>query len=125
MRRSPKRILDAHPPDQGAQVRLDLGPPSPWARFPTPIAAKASPMPPYERLRLNDRDDLQNRREPSIQLDKKPAIVVRQPDPALNLTPQNDQLMSEAAFSASSRLFDLNGAAKTASTKHSSAIIVR
>jgi hypothetical protein len=95
MRRSPKRILDAHPPDQGAQVRLDLGPPSPRARFPTPIAAKASPMPPYERLRLNDRDDLQNRREPSIQLDKKPAIVVRQPDPALNLTPQNDQLMSE------------------------------
>ena len=28
-RRSPKRVLDAHPPDQRAQVRLDLRPPSP------------------------------------------------------------------------------------------------
>jgi hypothetical protein len=52
-------------------------------------------MPPHERLRLNDLDDLQNRRKPSIQLDKEPAIAVREPDPPLNLTPQNDQLMSE------------------------------
>jgi hypothetical protein len=27
-RRAPKRIFDAHPPDQRAQVRLDLRPPS-------------------------------------------------------------------------------------------------
>jgi hypothetical protein len=27
-RRAPKRIIDAHPPDQRAQVRLDLRPPS-------------------------------------------------------------------------------------------------
>jgi hypothetical protein len=52
-------------------------------------------MPPHERLRLDDREDLQNRRKPAIQLDKKPAVVVRQPDSALHLTPQNDQLMSE------------------------------
>jgi len=52
-------------------------------------------MPPHERLRLNNCDDLQNRREPSVQLDKKPAVVVPQPDRALHLTPQNDQLMSE------------------------------
>jgi len=44
---------------------------------------------------LDDRDDLQNRREPSIQLDKEPAIAVREPDPTLHLAPQNDQLMSE------------------------------
>ena len=74
---------------------FNLRPPSPWARFPTPIVAKAGPMPPHERLRLNNCDDLQNRREPSIQLDKKPAVVVPQPDPALNLTPQYYQLMSE------------------------------
>jgi hypothetical protein len=52
-------------------------------------------MPPHERLRLNDRDDLQNRREPSIQLDKKPAVVFSQPGPAPHFTPQNYQLMSE------------------------------
>jgi hypothetical protein len=38
---------------------------------------------------------VRNRRKPSIELDQEPAVVVRQPDPALNLTPQNDQLMSE------------------------------
>jgi hypothetical protein len=27
-RRSPKRVLNAHPPDQRAEVRLDLRPPS-------------------------------------------------------------------------------------------------
>jgi hypothetical protein len=27
-RRSPKRVLDAHPPDQRTEVRLDLRPPS-------------------------------------------------------------------------------------------------
>ena len=48
-----------------------------------PIPAKARPMPPHQRLRLNDRDDVQNRRKPSIQLDKKPAVVVRQPRAAV------------------------------------------
>jgi hypothetical protein len=52
-------------------------------------------MPPHKCLRLNDRDDPQNRREPSIQLDKKPAVVVRQPGSASRFTPQNYQLMSE------------------------------
>src|ERR1019366_2733861 len=64
--RTPKRILHVHLPDQRAEVRLDLRPPSPRARLPTPIAAKAATMPPHERLRLDDREDLQNRREPSI-----------------------------------------------------------
>src|SRR5262245_41532311 len=52
-------------------------------------------MPAPERLRLNDRDYLQNRLEPAIQLDQKPAVVVRQPGSAPHFTPQNDQLMSE------------------------------
>ena len=52
-------------------------------------------MPTHERLGTDDREDLQDRRKPSIQLDKEPAIVIREPDPALHLTPQNDQLMAE------------------------------
>src|SRR5450631_3783710 len=44
-RRAPKRIFDAHPSDQRAQIRLDLRPPSPWPRLPTPVAAKAGPVP--------------------------------------------------------------------------------
>jgi hypothetical protein len=37
-RRAPKRILHAHLPDQRAEVRLDLRPPSPGVRLPTPVA---------------------------------------------------------------------------------------
>src|SRR5664280_1304528 len=87
--------VDARLPDQCTEVRLDLRPPSPRARLPTPITAKAGPMPTHERLRLDDREDLQNRRKPPIQLDQEPAIVVRQLDAALHLAPQNDQLMSK------------------------------
>ena len=56
-------------------------------------------MPTHERLWTDDREDLQDRRKPSIQLDKEPAIVFRKPSPAAHLTPQNDQLMSEYNFS--------------------------
>src|SRR5271163_4527970 len=38
--RAPKRILHAHPPDQYAQLRVDLRSLSLWARLPTPVATK-------------------------------------------------------------------------------------
>src|ERR1700682_1053184 len=44
-RRTPKRILNAHPSDQRAQIHVDLRSPSQWARLPMPIAAKAGPVP--------------------------------------------------------------------------------
>jgi hypothetical protein len=43
----------------------------------------------HERLGTNDREDLKDRGKPSIELDEKPAIVVREPDPALHLASQN------------------------------------
>jgi hypothetical protein len=52
-------------------------------------------MPTLERLWTDDREDLQDRRKSSIQLDKEQAIVVGEPDPAAQLTAQHDQLMSE------------------------------
>src|SRR6266446_816050 len=45
-RRTPQRIVNAHPPDQRAQVRGDPRPASKGAGFPTPVPAKASPVPP-------------------------------------------------------------------------------
>ena len=65
-RRSPKRVLDAHPTDQRPQVRVDPRPPSLGARLPSPVAAKAGPMPPHERLGPDDVEDLQDRGKPSI-----------------------------------------------------------
>jgi hypothetical protein len=55
---SPKRVFYAHPPDQPAKIRLDLWPPSSWARLPTPIAAKPEPMPTHQRLGPDDCENL-------------------------------------------------------------------
>src|SRR6476619_2936702 len=94
-RRAPKRIFDAHLPDQRAQLRLDLRAPSQWARSPPPIAAKASPMPTHQRLGPDNHENLQNRRKPAIQLDKEPAIAVCESNTATQIAPQNNQLMSK------------------------------
>src|SRR5262249_2329898 len=58
--RAPKRIFDAHPPDQYPQLRVDLRSPSPSARLPTPVAAKAGHVPTHERLGADDRENLQD-----------------------------------------------------------------
>src|SRR6202021_1596522 len=87
--RAPKRILDAHPPDQRAQLRVDLRPPSQWARLPTPVRAKAGPVPTHERLGPDDCENLQDRRKPAIELNEEPAVVVRETSTALQPTPQD------------------------------------
>jgi len=58
--RAPKRIFDAHLPDQRAQLRFDRRSPSLWAGLPTPVAAKAGPMPTHERLGPDDCENLQD-----------------------------------------------------------------
>src|ERR1700761_3460328 len=93
--RTPKRIFHAHPPDQRAQLRVDPRSPAQWARLPTPVAAKAGPVPTQERLGPDDRKDLQDRRNPAVQLDKEPAITVRKPDATRQPAPQDIQLMSK------------------------------
>src|SRR6266852_8853351 len=47
------------------------------------------------RFRLDNRHDLQDRRKPSIHPDEEPAVVICEPSPALQLTTQDDKLMSE------------------------------
>jgi hypothetical protein len=54
-----------------------------------------TPVPTHQRLRLDNRYDLQDRRKTSIHLDEEPAVVVCEPSPAFQLTPQDHQLMSE------------------------------
>jgi hypothetical protein len=93
--RAPKWVLDAHPPDQRAQVRVDLRPASKGARFPTPVPAEPAPVPSHEGLGADDRDGLEDRRKPSIQLDQEQTITVREPDPTTHLPPQYNRLMSE------------------------------
>jgi hypothetical protein len=52
-------------------------------------------MPPNQRLRTNDLQNLQYRRKPAIQLDEEPPVPIGHGDPAPPLTPQNEQLISE------------------------------
>ena len=94
-RRTPQRIFRAHPPDQCAQIRIDLWSASERTGFPTPVPAKAGPMPTYESLGPDDRDGPEDRWEPSIQLDQEHAIPVRELDTTAHLPAQHDQLTSE------------------------------
>src|ERR1035441_6902903 len=52
-------------------------------------------MPTHQCLGTDDRENLQDRRKPPIQLDKEPAITVCELDTATQLAPQNNQLMSK------------------------------
>jgi hypothetical protein len=92
---TPKLVLCADLPDQRPQFYFDSRAPSPRVRFPTPKATKAGPMPMYQRFGLDDRNDLQDQRKPSIHLYEEPAIVARKMSAALHLTSQDHQLMSE------------------------------
>src|ERR1700687_5903648 len=78
-----------------AQFCLDLRSPSPSTRFPTPIAAKAGPMPTHQRFGSNNHENRKDRREPAIELDEEAAVVVREASPALQLASQDHQLMSK------------------------------
>src|SRR6476659_8420761 len=59
-RRSPQRIVGAHPSDQRAQVRVDLRPTSKGAGFPTPVPAEAGSVPSHEGLGADNRDGLED-----------------------------------------------------------------
>src|SRR6266705_3431298 len=73
-RGAPQWIVSAHPPDQRAQVRVDLRSASKGARFPPPISPEAGPVPAHQGLRPDDRDGLEDRWKPSIQHDQEQAI---------------------------------------------------
>jgi hypothetical protein len=94
-RPSPQPIVSAHPPDQRAQVRVDLRPASKGAGFPTPVPTEAGPMPTDKGLRSDDRDGIQDRWEPSIQLDQEQAIAVRELDATAHPPLRHKQLMTE------------------------------
>src|SRR6266581_699021 len=92
---APQWIVNAHPPDQRAQVRVDLGPASKGAGFPTPVMAKAGPMPPHQGLRSDDSDGPEHRWKPSVQQDQEQAIPICELDATPHPALQHNQLMTE------------------------------
>src|SRR3954447_9252808 len=93
-RRSPQRILNAHPSDERAHVPVDLRPTSQGAGFPTPVPAEAGSVPSHEGLGANNCNGLADCWKPSILLDEEQTIDIREPT-AAHLPPQYDELMSE------------------------------
>ena len=93
-RRSQQRIVNAHPPDQPAQVRVDLRPTSKGAGFPTPVPAEPGSVPSHD-LGEDYRDGLQDRWKPSIQLDENKRSPP-EPDAAPHLPSRYDELISAA-----------------------------
>src|SRR5439155_1167145 len=94
-RGAPQWIVNAHPPDQRAQVRVDLRSASKGAGFPPPISSEAGPVPAHQGLRPDDRDGLEDRWKPSIQLDQEQTIPVRELDATAHPALQHNQLMTE------------------------------
>ena len=67
---TPQGILDTHAPDQGTQICLDLWPTAQGSGFPVPISAKASTVPSHQGFGPYDRDGLEDRWKPPVQLDE-------------------------------------------------------
>src|SRR5262249_48105627 len=59
------------------------------------VAAKSGSVLTHERLGPNDCENLQDCRKPAIQLEKEPAIKVRDPNATTRPAPQDNQLMSQ------------------------------
>ena len=73
----------------------------------------------------DNRDQTQDRRKPSVQLDEEPPITLCELEATADLPPPHSQLMSKSTgIPASSRLFDLNGEVNNASKKDINAAIV-
>ena len=70
---------------------------------------KSGPMPKDDVSERHERNNLQDRRKPSIQLDKEQAIAVRKPDAPMYHPAQQKHLVSDRSILISNRLFDSNG----------------
>ena len=89
------RYFASHPPYERAQLRFDLRSPSQWERLQNPVAAKVGPVPAHERAGLDDCETFGIDGSQRYQLNKEPAIIVRELDATKQPTPYGIQLMSK------------------------------
>jgi hypothetical protein len=108
---SPPWVFLAHPSDEIAQLSIDLWPPCPLPRFPTPERSEARTMPPKDGLRLNDLRRTEQARPELGHPDQQGPVTAAQPK-ARRRTPQGDaELMAEEQlldFKPARRLEEVN-----------------
>ena len=86
---------------------------------------KTGSMPTNKCLGTDDRDQIQDRWKPSIELDEEQAIIVGEPDPPTDLTPQHSQLLSKRCILCLKVPIRLEWRGNMARVKNNSAIIAR
>jgi hypothetical protein len=110
--RTPPWVFPAHPLDQITQVAIDLRPPCPISRFPTPKHLEASAMPPQDGLRLNNLGRTKQARPDSGHPYKQCAVTAAK-SKTRRCLPQNDaELMTEKqilGFKPAPRLEQVGG----------------
>ena len=74
-RRTPKTVRQADVPDQAADLRWYPCPTATRARLPAPVLPETGPMPPDDRLRLDNVDGVQHRRKQAKEPDKEQSIA--------------------------------------------------
>ncbi len=94
-RRTPQPIGQAHLPDEAADLPWYLWSTAPSARLPVPIQSETRPMPPDNRLRLDNRHDVQHRRKQPIEPDEEQSVRHRQLRPRRYALTQHTQLVSQ------------------------------
>src|SRR5216683_2569046 len=96
---TPKPIRQAHVSDQAADLRWYLWPTATRARLPAPVQTEAGPVPPNDRLWLDNGYGSQHRRKQAIQPQEEQSVGHRelrlwgQPSTQdVHLMPQQDDL---------------------------------
>jgi len=94
-RGTPQWVLPAHASNEFAQLSANPGPPWPTARFPAPIGPKPCPMPPQDRVGLNDAGQAEQAWPEPSHPDQQCPVTPAEPQ-TVRCTPQgNIELMSE------------------------------
>src|SRR5262249_5289263 len=92
---SPLWVFPAHPSDEIAQLSIDLWPPCPLPRFPTPERRETRTMPAKDGLRLNDLRGTEQARPAPGHPDQQGSVTAARSE-TRRCTPQGDaELMAQ------------------------------
>src|SRR5262249_48687658 len=87
--RTPELVLSAHPPNEFAQLAIDLGTSQPTARLPTPVCSKPCSMPAHDRVWPNNARQTEEGWPAPCDPDHECSISAAQP-PTLRSLPYRD-----------------------------------
>ena len=94
-RRTPKRVGEAHIPDQLTNFERDLRSAAASARLPSPEQAKPGPVPADDRLRLDDQQGVQNAGCKPIKARENEPVEIAENKPLWRFSSQHIELVAQ------------------------------